>query len=156
MIEIKGINHIGLASKDPAKTRWFLSEVLGLRLLGEEPVKEQKVTTSIFVSQNIDNSSNDHQAAKIGRLEVLEPMEPNSPIENFLNKKGGGIHHLALTVNDIQHTLDHLSSHGIQLIDKSPRSGVHNTKIAFVHPASTGGILIELVQESKLKPDVSI
>ncbi|MBQ48887.1 MAG: hypothetical protein CMP10_15975 [Zetaproteobacteria bacterium] len=85
-----------------------------------------------------------------GRLEILENQQgEEGPIAKYLEKKGGGIHHVALNVDDVLAAIAELQSHNIQMIDTAPRKGAHNTLIAFVHPRSTGGILVELVEESK-------
>jgi methylmalonyl-CoA/ethylmalonyl-CoA epimerase len=140
-IKICGINHIGLAPKDPEKARWFFKEVLELPYLGDELVVEQKTNTVMF-----ESSDPDGQATR-GRLEILENQPgQEGPIKGFLEKRGGGIHHIALTVEDLESALTKLKSLGVQLIDDTPRSGAHKTKIAFIHPKSTGGLLVELVQ----------
>jgi methylmalonyl-CoA/ethylmalonyl-CoA epimerase len=139
--KVLGVNHLGLAAKDPIKCRWFLGEVLGLSHQGDEMVAAQKTMTAMFSA----NHSNTAQA----RLEIVSPQEGtlDGPISKYLEKKGGGIHHLALTVSSLEAALVRMKVHGIRMIDEAPRSGAHNTKIAFVHPESTGGILIELVEE---------
>lgn len=144
-MKILGINHIGLAAKDPEKARWFLQEVLGLAFLGEELVVPQKTNTYMYLSSHAK-----HQASE-SRLEILEnqPGE-EGPIQKFISSRGGGIHHLALGVEDVEQAIVHLKSHDVELIDEKPRDGAHQTKIIFVHPRSTGGILIELVQGAKV------
>jgi len=138
-----GISHIGLAPKDPEKARWFLKEALGLSHLGDELVLDQKVLTAMYLS---DTTSMNHPAT---RLEILIPQPAQEgPIADFLQKRGSGIHHLAVRVENVAHAIDHLKSLGVDLIDQTPRKGAHNTLIAFVHPRSTGGLLVELVQES--------
>jgi len=81
------------------------------------------------------------------RLELVEPMSPDSPISKFLEKRGGGIHHIALSVEDIRATLQDLKQKGARLIDEEPRAGAGGCLVAFIHPSSTGGVLLELVQE---------
>jgi methylmalonyl-CoA/ethylmalonyl-CoA epimerase len=142
-VKILGINHIGLAAADPQKARWFLKEVLGLPFEGEELVITQKTNTVMFATAH-ENSVKGHS-----RLEILEnPAGEDGPIAKYLEKKGGGIHHLALTVADIDAAIAHLKKLGVQMIDETPRNGAHHTRIAFVHPKATGGILVELVGES--------
>src|SRR5687768_7293243 len=97
-ITVKGINHLGLAPKDPAKARWFLKEILGLEHLGDELVKEQKTMTIMFTSTPAGSSGASEAPS---RLEILSPAGDDSPIGCFLEKKGSGIHHLALSVDDI-------------------------------------------------------
>lgn len=135
---IVGINHIGLAPKDPQQTKLFFSEALGLPFKGKEEVKDQKVNTLMFSSDHNKKASN---------LEILVPTDEASVIQKFLDKRGSGIHHVALTVDNINNAIEHLESKGINMIDSAPRTGAHNTLVAFVHPRSTGGILVELVQE---------
>ncbi len=141
---ISGINHLGLAAKDPAKARWFFHEVLGLNLLGEELVESQKTLTVMLSSTNHNATDNSP------RLELLLPSpDGEGPIGKYLATKGGGIHHLALTVTDLLAALTYLKSLGVRLIDEEPRPGAHHTRIAFVHPAETGGFLVELVEEHR-------
>lgn len=139
-MKIVGINHLGLAAKDPAKARWFLSEVLKLPFLGEELVKEQKTNTIMFESSVGPTPAG-------ARLEIVANQEgEEGPIKKFIDTKGGGIHHMALSVDNLDEALVELKAKGIELIDEKPRYGAHNSRIAFIHPRSTGGILIELVQ----------
>src|SRR5688572_27931808 len=81
------------------------------------------------------------------RFELLEPMSADSPISKFLEKRGGGIHHVAVSVEDIRATLADLKSKGAKLIDEEPRVGAAGCLVAFIHPSSTGGVLLELVQD---------
>ena len=138
--KIHGINHIGLAPKDPAKAKWFFHEVLCLPHLGDEAVPSQKTNTTMYSSRNDDSQ-------RAERLEIVEPIAADGPIQKYLENRGGGIHHIALSVSKIEEVLAHLKSHGVQLLDDAPRAGAHNTRIAFVHPKSTGGLLVELVEE---------
>jgi methylmalonyl-CoA/ethylmalonyl-CoA epimerase len=142
MFKITGINHLGIAPKDPAKFRDFLTKLLALPFIGEELVLEQKTNTIMIGSHSAGI------AKPISpRIEILEHSgEEPGPISSFLQKRGGGIHHLAFEVDDIESALAHLEANGVQLIDKTPRRGSHGTLIAFVHPNSTGGVLAELVQ----------
>jgi methylmalonyl-CoA/ethylmalonyl-CoA epimerase len=139
-MKIVGINHLGLAAKDPVKARWFLAEILKLPFLGEELVKEQKTNTIMFESSALPASAG-------ARLEIVANQEgEEGPIKKFIDAKGGGIHHMALSVDDLEAALIELKAKGIELIDEKPRYGAHNSRIAFIHPRATGGILIELVQ----------
>lgn len=143
-MQIIGINHLGLAAKDPVKARWFFVDVLGLTFLGDELVVEQKTMTTMLSSSTGPFESN------VPRLEIVAPASGTNdgPISKFLEKKGGGIHHFALTVANLEDALAHLQKHGVRLIDNTPRNGAHQTRIAFVHPESTGGLLVELVEET--------
>ena len=142
---ILGINHLGLAPKDSNKARTFFTNVLGLGFLGEELVKEQMTNTVM-----IDSVMSPVAKIPTGRpmLEILE-NEPgqDGPIAKFLAKKGSGIHHLALQVDNLDAALACMQANNIRMIDPTPRPGSHNTKIAFIHPESTGGLLVELVQQ---------
>lgn len=139
-IKVKGINHIGIASKDPEKTKEFFDLVLGLPFVGEEVVETQKTATIIFDS--CDSGSKED----VSKLEILKSTSDDGPVAKYLEKKGGGIHHIALTVENVEESIAFLLEKGIQMVDESAKNGVCNTKIAFVHPRSTGGILVELVE----------
>lgn len=143
---ILGVNHLGLAAKDPVKCAWFFGEVLGLHHLGGELVASQKTMTEMFSASNDPAKP---ESGVLSRLEILSPAAGTSdgPISKFLEKKGGGIHHVALAVDSVTAALLHLKRQGVRLIDETPRPGAHDTSIAFVHPESTGGILVELVEE---------
>lgn len=127
------IDHIGIALTDTSRTRHFFSK-LSIPFLGGEEVSEQKVTTEMY---DVDGS----------HLELLKATQDDSPIAKFITKKGEGIHHIALRVDNLQNAIQELTSTGIELIDKVPRIGAGGKIIAFIHPKSTGGILIELSQE---------
>ncbi|NOX36001.1 MAG: methylmalonyl-CoA epimerase [Calditrichaeota bacterium] len=131
---LKKVDHIGIAVTSIEPVKQFYREVFGLEPVFEEEVSEQKVRVVGF---------------QVGetRLEYLEPTAEDSPIARFLHKRGEGMHHIALSVTHIQHALEVLKSHGIQLIDEKPRIGAEGKKIAFVHPKSTHGVLIELSEE---------
>jgi methylmalonyl-CoA/ethylmalonyl-CoA epimerase len=146
--KILGINHLGLAAKDPAKCAWFLGEALGLKDLGQELVASQKTMTQMFLASNF---AMDGELGFLSRLEIVSPQvgTTDGPISKYIDKKGGGIHHVAIAVQGLQAILARLKSKGVRLIDEVPRTGAHNTSIAFVHPDSTGGILVELVEESR-------
>jgi len=139
--KVLGINHIGLAPKDPAKLKQFFTVLLGLEDLGSELVSEQKTLTHMFRSAHINSTIEP-------RLESLQPSpEGDGPIAQFLAKRGSGVHHIALAVSNVDAAIRHLLSKNIRMIDQQARTGAHKTKIAFVHPESTGGILVELVEE---------
>jgi methylmalonyl-CoA/ethylmalonyl-CoA epimerase len=141
--KILGINHVGLAPKDPAKARNFLGDALGLDFAGEELVPTQKTNTIMFESVSAGQSHREQ-----GRLEILENQPgTDGPIAKFLAKKGSGIHHVAVTVDHCEAAIADLLSKGVKMIDETPRPGSHNTRVAFIHPEATGGLLIELVEQ---------
>ena len=134
--KILGIEHVGIAVESMEGLSEIFSDILGLEFTGNEEVKDQQVITDIY---QVDNS----------KLEFLKATSPDSPIARFIGKKGGGMHHIALLVDHLQAAIDYLQDKGIQLIDESPRIGAEGYKIAFIHPGSTGGILIELCEKKE-------
>jgi methylmalonyl-CoA/ethylmalonyl-CoA epimerase len=129
----KKISHIGIAVESIEQALPFYRDVLGLEYEGEEVVAEQKVKVAFLV---IGES----------RIELLEPTAPDSPVAKFLEKNGPGIHHLAYQVEGLQGRLDALKGQGVRLIDETPRVGAHHTRIAFLHPKASGGVLTELCE----------
>ena len=132
------IDHIGIAANtlDEGSRFWKL---IGLTADGEDDrVEDQGVTTRFFPLNEIEHSETN--------IEILEPTGPSTPIGKFLEKRGPGIQQLCLAVDDIEDMIAHLVNNGVRMIDSVPRKGAHNSIIAFVHPKSTGGILIELKQ----------
>jgi len=129
---IKRIDHVGIAVKDleAAMKVW---EGLGLKVEEVEEVPEQKVKTAII---HVGES----------RIELLEPTAEDSPIAKFIAKRGEGIHHIALGVDDIEEQLERLRENGYRLIDEKPRDGAGGARIAFVHPKAVTGVLLELCQ----------
>ena len=132
--KILGIEHVGIAVESQDKLFNIFSNVLGLEFSGSEEVKDQQVVTDIYDTGG-------------GKLEFLKAIDKNSPISHFIDKNGEGMHHIALLVDNLTAALDYLKNNGIQLIDKSPRIGAEGFKIAFLHPKSTGGVLIELCEK---------
>lgn len=130
------IDHIGIAVKSLAEAAAIYENALGLKVNAYDQVDEQGVRVAML---NIGES----------RIELLEPTGPESPIEKFMTKRGEGIHHIAITVDDIEKALERLKAAGVRLVDNEPRRGAHNTRIAFVHPSSTHGVLLELVQHGE-------
>ena len=127
------INHLGIATKGIDEALKFWSDALGLENVHTEVVEDQKVRVAMLP---IGES----------RVELLEPTSEDSPISKFLEKRGGGIHHIAIEVDDIEAALTRLKSEGARLIDEHPRIGAEGCLVAFVHPSSTHGVLLELVQ----------
>lgn len=127
------INHLGIATKDISEALKFWGDALGLENVHTEVVEDQKVRVAMLP---IGES----------RIELLEPTSDDSPISKFLEKRGGGIHHIAVEVGDIEASLAKLKLQGMRLIDESPRIGAEGCLVAFVHPSSANGVLLELVQ----------
>lgn len=127
------INHLGIATKGIDEALRFWSDALGLENVHTEIVEDQKVRVAMLP---IGES----------RLELLEPTSEDSPISKFLEKRGGGIHHIAVEVDDINASLAKLKTQGMRLIDETPRIGAEGCLVAFVHPSSANGVLLELVQ----------
>lgn len=131
------IDHLGIATKEINEALKFWQDALGLENLHAEEVAEQKVRVAML---------------PIGetRIELLEPTSEDSPISKFLEKRGGGIHHIAVEVENIEESLAKLKSQGVRLIDEAPKIGAGGCLIAFVHPSSTNGVLLELVQNKQI------
>lgn len=127
------INHLGIATTGIDEALRFWSDALGLENVHTEIVEDQKVRVAMLP---IGES----------RLELLEPTSEDSPISKFLEKRGGGIHHIAVEVDDINASLAKLKTQGMRLIDETPRIGAEGCLVAFVHPSSANGVLLELVQ----------
>jgi len=136
-MDLSHIEHIGIAVKSLEEAIPFWEKQLGLKCYNIEEVKEQKVRTAFF---QIGQS----------KIELLESTDSEGPIGKFIEKKGEGIHHLAIAVKNIQDNLDELNQKGIQLIDKTPRKGAEGLSIAFVHPKATHGVLLELCENTNL------
>jgi methylmalonyl-CoA/ethylmalonyl-CoA epimerase len=132
--KILGIEHIGIAANDLNGISDIFGDLLGLQLSSREKIDDQQVITDIYETGS-------------GKLEFLKATGPDSPIAKFIDKKGKGMHHIALKVDNLQVALDYLKAQGVQLIDTSPRIGAEGFKIAFLHPKSTGGVLIELCEK---------
>ena len=137
-MQIEGIDHIGIASKDPARTRWFFSTALQLSLHGEENIPAQQVDT-------VSWPSTDQQSDQVPLIELLIPSSSASTVAKFIATRGGGIHHLSFRVRNIDQAVRELRSKGVRFVTDTPQSGINNSRIIFIHPHSTGGVLIELV-----------
>jgi methylmalonyl-CoA/ethylmalonyl-CoA epimerase len=133
-MEISHIEHIGIAVKNLSEAIKFYEEILGLKCYGIEEVKDQKVRTAFFLVGQT-------------KIELLESIDPEGPIGKFIEKKGEGIHHIAFAVKNIEKQLNELKNKNIMLIDSSPRKGAEGLDIAFVHPKSTFGVLMELCEK---------
>jgi len=127
------INHLGIATKEIAGALKFWEDALGLENVHTEVVEDQKVRVAMLPLGE-------------SRIELLEPTSDDSPISKFLEKRGSGIHHIAVEVTDIEASLAKLKEKGMRLIDETPRIGAEGCLVAFVHPSSANGVLLELVQ----------
>lgn len=134
-VAILGLDHLGIAVPSIAEARPFYEATLGATFEGEEVVAEQKVRIAFFVLGS---------GSSAVRLELLEPLDEESPIAKFLAKRGPGLHHTAYRVDDVGLALRAAAGAGLRLIDHAPRRGAHGATIGFLHPQSTGGMLIEL------------
>jgi methylmalonyl-CoA/ethylmalonyl-CoA epimerase len=133
---IRKIQHIGVAVRSLADAIPFYRDVLGLEYIGTEEVAEQKIRAAIF---RVGEST----------IEVLESTAPDGPVGKFLERNGEGIHHLCFEVGDAAVALSHAKGKGVRLIDETPRAGVHGTRVGFLHPKSTFGVLTEFAQEGE-------
>jgi methylmalonyl-CoA/ethylmalonyl-CoA epimerase len=130
------IEHIGIATPKIDDALAFWRDALGLEVVHTEEVAEQGVRVAMLPVGE-------------ARIELLEPTHAESPVAKFLEKRGAGVHHVAVRVADIRATLARLKASGARLIDEEPRVGAGNCLIAFVHPSATGGVLLELVEHAK-------
>ena len=127
------IDHIGIAVKSIDGALKFWETSLDIKCTGVEEVTEQKVKTAFLPVKDTE-------------VELLEPTADDSPVAKFIEKKGEGIHHLAIRVDDVEKALSELKVQGVRLIDEHPRKGAGGAMIAFIHPSATGGVLLELSQ----------
>ncbi len=132
---IRKIDHLGIAvrSLDEGLALW--GDLLGLEPTGTETVAKQGVRTAFL---NVGET----------RLELLEPTGPDTPVGRFLHKRGPGFHHVCFLVEDLEAALRQLELRGMRLVDRRPCNGAEKSKVAFLHPASTGGVLVELKQKA--------
>lgn len=133
---IKKIDHIAIAVSDLDAEIQRYRDVLGLEFNGTEVVEEQKVKVAFFTVGDV-------------HIELTAPTEEDSPVGKFLAKKGSGIHHIAYEVDDLENQIADFQDKGIRMIDKEPRVGAHNAKIAFAHPKSFSGVLVELKEKGE-------
>jgi len=130
------IEHIGIAVSDLESSIALFEKIFGLKCYNIETVAEQQVRTAFF---------------KVGgtKIELLESTDPEGPISKFIAKRGEGIHHLAFAVRDVEEKLKLAEKEGIGIIDRVPRIGAEGLEIGFLHPRSTGGVLIELCEDKQ-------
>jgi methylmalonyl-CoA/ethylmalonyl-CoA epimerase len=130
---IRRLDHIAIAVPDlDAAIRRF-SEDIGLVLEGTEDVADQQTTTAFLPAGET-------------RIELIHPMEEQGPVQAFLDKRGGGLHHLCFETDDLDGDVERLRAKGYRFISESPREGAHGTRVIFIHPKSCGGVLIELAE----------
>lgn len=132
------LDHIGIAVPSLGEGASFF-EALGLSQTSTEKVESEGVEVGFFPLKNSVN------------IELLESLNEDGPIAKFLNKRGPGIHHICMKVEGIENLVEHLKAKGVQLINDVPRKGAHNMKVVFVHPKSTGGVLVELSEPMESK-----
>jgi methylmalonyl-CoA epimerase len=129
------VDHIGIAVKSIEESLKFWEGAMGIHCHGVEEVEEQKVKTAFLPIRDTE-------------IELLEPTADDSPVARFIEKKGEGIHHIAIRVDDIEKALEELKAKGVRLIDEKPRLGAGGCRIAFVHPKATGGVLLEISERT--------
>jgi methylmalonyl-CoA/ethylmalonyl-CoA epimerase len=134
------IEHLGIATKAIDESVKFWRDALGLEVVLTEEVEEQKVRVAMLPLGE-------------SRIELLEPTSEDSPIAKFLEKRGPGIHHIAVRVPDIRASLASLKERGVRLIDETPRVGAGGCLVAFIHPSTTNGVLLELVEDTHSSVD---
>lgn len=134
----RGLHHVAIVVASIEEARRTYEGVLGLSCGAVEHVSDQKVNVLVCWAGS-------------QRIELVEPASDDSPVSAFLQKRGGGLHHLAYEVDDVAAAIATLEAAGVRMIDSAPRPGAHGTRIAFVHPKSTGGVLTELVEEPASK-----
>jgi methylmalonyl-CoA/ethylmalonyl-CoA epimerase len=127
------IDHVGIAVESLDDALALFEQTFGMPMVHRETVTEQGVEAALLdVGEN--------------HVELLQPLGPDTPVGKFLAKRGPGIHHVAYQVSDIEAALESCKSAGLKLIDESPRTGIRNSRVAFLHPRSSGGVLTEIVQ----------
>lgn len=133
---MKKIEHIGIAVKSIENANKIYTSLLGYSPYKTEEVKTEGVKTSFFKTGD-------------SKIELLEATSPESPIAKFIEKKGEGIHHIAFAVDDIEYEIDRLKKEGFIVLNETPKKGADNKLVAFLHPKSTQGVLVEICQEIK-------
>ncbi len=130
------IDHVGVAVEDIDAALALYRDALGMPLVHRETVAEQGVDAALLDVGD-------------GHIELLEPLGPETPVGKFLARKGPGLHHVAYRVANVEEALSALAGAGLRLIDEQPRTGIRGSRVAFLHPASTGGVLTEIVQPAE-------
>lgn len=130
---VRKVDHVGVAVSNLDEALAIYTDLLGLKLHGTEVVEEQKVKVAFLPVGDTE-------------IELLESTDPEGPIAKFIEKRGQGMQHIAFRVDDIEEALEQMKRKGVRLIDEKPRYGAGGARIAFLHPKSTGGVLIELCE----------
>ena len=133
---VRKLNHVAIAVNHLEEATKFYRDVLGLDLKGVEVVPAQKSKVGFFPIGETN-------------IELVQPSEPDSPLVKFLEAKGQGIHHICFEVDDIEAEIKAFLAQGATMVDQKPRPGAHNSRVAFIHPKSSSGVLIELVELPK-------
>ena len=133
---LSAIDHVGVAVEDIDAALPFYRDVLKLPLVHRETVEEQGVHAALLDVGD-------------GHIELVAPIGPETGVAKFLDRRGAGLHHVAYRVDDVEATLRELSAAGVRLIDERARVGIRGSRVAFVHPGSTGGVLVEIVQPAE-------
>lgn len=135
MMKILGIEHLAIVTDSPEESASFWGDLLGIAHTGTEVVESEGVTVQIYDTGK-------------GKIELLTRYGKDSPIARFLKRKGPGLHHVCLEVDDVQSAIDLLKAKGIKLVYEKPRKGAEGYRIAFVHPRGSHGVLVELCQKT--------
>jgi methylmalonyl-CoA/ethylmalonyl-CoA epimerase len=133
---LSAIDHVGVAVENIDAALQVYRDQLGMPLVHRETVAEQGVDAALLDVGD-------------GHIELVAPLHPDTPVGKFLSRRGPGLHHVAYRVASVQETLDACVAAGIRLIDAQPRSGIRGSRVAFLHPAGTGGVLTEIVQPAE-------
>ena len=136
---IRKVDHVGIAVRSLADRLPFWTKALGLDVEGMDTVDSEGVRVAFL-------------PAGESRIELIEATGPDSPIAKFIDKRGEGLQQLALAVDDVEAVLERIRGLGLQMLDESARRGAHGTKVAFLHPKATGGVLVELVEQRRPAP----
>ena len=133
-MKIIGIEHVGIAVDDLEETSSFWGDILGIVHTHTESVETESVNTKIYDTGK-------------GKIELLDSLDETSPVRKFIQKRGPGVHHICLEVEDINIAIKELKESGIEVLSDFPRVGAEGYKIVFIHPKSTGGVLVELAEK---------
>lgn len=136
--KMDSIYHIAIAVRNIDEVEKLYENALGLKVTHREVIEDQGVKTSMLEAEGGGTA-----------IELLEPIDDDSPISKFLEKRGEGIHHICFKVDDIESILERLKEHGIKLLNENPQPGAEGTKVAFIHPKALNGVLIELAELPK-------